>query len=65
VYRNLIPADSQVLAPGGFILLEIGYGQRERVGELLAKSGMDSIEFVPDLQGIARVALAQQIIPSR
>jgi release factor glutamine methyltransferase len=60
VYRRLIPAAFVALVPGGFIVLEIGYGQQQAIRELLAASGFLDIEFTPDLQGIARVASAQR-----
>jgi release factor glutamine methyltransferase len=60
VYRRLIPAAFSVLVPGGFIALEIGYGQSDEVRELLAESGFAEIEFAVDLQGIPRVASAQR-----
>jgi release factor glutamine methyltransferase len=60
VYRSLIPAAFDVLVPGGFLLLEIGYGQSTAVAELLSRSGFAQIEFTPDLQGIPRVACAQR-----
>jgi release factor glutamine methyltransferase len=60
VYRRLIPAAFVVLVQGGFIVLEIGYGQQHAIRELLAASGFLDIEFTPDLQGIARVASAQR-----
>lgn len=60
VYRCLIPAAFAGLAPGGFVLLEIGYGQREAVEEMLAAAGFEQIEFTLDLQGIPRVASASR-----
>ena len=59
VYRRLIPAAFAALIPGGFVLLEIGYGQSHAIIELLVASGFRQIEFVPDLQGIPRVACAR------
>jgi release factor glutamine methyltransferase len=61
VYRRLIPSAFNALAPGGFLLLEIGYGQSPAITDLLAFSGFQQIEFVPDLQGIPRVACAQRL----
>jgi release factor glutamine methyltransferase len=60
VYRRLIPAAFDVLIPGGFVVLEIGFGQSSAIIELLTASGFEQIEFVPDLQGIPRVACARR-----
>lgn len=60
VYRRLIPEAFLALGPAGFLLLETGYGQSQAVAGLLSDAGFESIEFVPDLQGIPRVACAQR-----
>jgi release factor glutamine methyltransferase len=60
VYRRLIPAGYAALAPGGYMLLEIGYGQAEGLRALLAGSGFKGIDFLPDLQGIARVVCGRR-----
>ena len=60
VYRRFIPAAFDALTPGGFVALEIGYGQSTAVEALLAGSGFEQIEFVLDLQDIPRVASAQR-----
>jgi release factor glutamine methyltransferase len=60
IYRRLISAAPTVLVPGGFIALEIGYGQARAAEELLAAAGFTQIEFMPDLQDIPRVACAQR-----
>jgi release factor glutamine methyltransferase len=57
-YERLIPQAWEVLAPGGQLLLEIGHGQREALAEWLR--GWDKVEFVADLQGIPRVAMARR-----
>jgi release factor glutamine methyltransferase len=61
VLRRLIPQAREVLVPGGWIVLEIGHGQAEAVGALLADAGYDEIGFMPDLQGIPRVAAARRV----
>ncbi|MFZ1086912.1 MAG: HemK/PrmC family methyltransferase [Terracidiphilus sp.] len=60
VYRRLIPAAFDALTPGGYLALEIGYGQSPAIAGLLTRSGFEQIEFVPDLQGIPRVACARR-----
>jgi len=58
VYRRLIPQAQAALKPGGWLLLEIGHGQREALEDLLA--GWSDVSFIADLQGIPRVACAQR-----
>jgi release factor glutamine methyltransferase len=60
IYRRLIPQAVEVLVPGGHIVLEIGYDQRDAIHGLLEANRYNNIEFVPDLQGIARVAVARR-----
>ena len=56
VYRRLIPAAFTALETGGLCALEIGYGQSQAVGDLLVNAGFRNVDFLPDLQGIPRVA---------
>ena len=58
VYRRLIPAAFAALTPGGWLVLEIGYGQSESVPALCAAAGFHRIATTPDLQGIPRVVAA-------
>ena len=58
-YRRLIPDAQAALVTGGFVTLEIGYGQQVAVAGLLAEAGLEQIEFTDDLQGIPRVATAR------
>lgn len=60
VYRRLIPSVDAVLVPGGYVVLEIGYGQRNAIAELLKDAGFKEIEFTADLQGIDRVAVGRR-----
>lgn len=59
-YRRLIPAAHAAVAVGGYVALEIGYGQRDAVAGLLKDSGFTGIEFTADLQGIDRVAVGRR-----
>lgn len=58
IYRRLIPQAAQALKSGGWLLMEIGYGQQRAMEELL--TGWNQVGFVADLQGIPRVACAQR-----
>lgn len=58
VYRRLIPEARKVLVEGGWLVMEMGHGQREAVAELLR--GWEQVSFKDDLQGIPRVAIAQR-----
>ena len=58
IYRRLIPQAHAALVPGGLLLMEIGHGQQPALTQLLA--GWQNVGFVPDLQGIPRVAIAQK-----
>lgn len=58
IYRRLIPAAFPALHQGGLLALEIGSGQQAALASLL--KGWDNVRFVPDLQGIPRVALAER-----
>lgn len=58
IYQRLIPEAAARLERGGLLALEIGFGQRTPVQALL--SAWREVEFVADLQGIDRVALARK-----
>jgi release factor glutamine methyltransferase len=61
IYRRLIPAAFHCLIPGGYVLLEIGFNQSPAIAALLAAAGFQQSEFLPDLQGIPRVACARRL----
>lgn len=57
IYPRLIAQAVPLLVPGGWLLMEIGQGQREPVAAMLRD--WDEVDFVSDLQGIPRVAIAR------
>jgi release factor glutamine methyltransferase len=57
VYERLIPQAREMLTPGGWLILEIGYGQRDALGLLLSEWA--DLSFEEDLQGIPRVTSCQ------
>ena len=60
IYRRLIP-DAQVnLESGGYLVMEIGFGQQAVIEELLRANHYERIDFLKDYQGIPRVAVGQK-----
>ncbi len=60
VYRRLIPEALPLLESGGWLMMETGHNQRDAVGALLQGEDWDGVEFIADLQGIPRVAVARK-----
>ncbi len=57
VYRRLLQEAPGVLAPEGRVLMEIGFGQADRLcQEVAASNFLEVINIKPDLQGIPRMA---------
>jgi len=57
VIRQLLNQIEGKICPGGCLLLEIGYGQKEPITSLInSHFAQASIEIVPDLAGIERIA---------
>jgi release factor glutamine methyltransferase len=57
VYQKLVLDGARVLAPGGRLIVELGYKSRDPVLALLGQHWRD-IEVIPDLAGIPRVVAA-------
>ena len=57
--RTIITQDPQYLNPRGWLLLEHGYNQANKVVDLLKLAGFSEIDHVKDLAGINRVTLGQ------
>jgi release factor glutamine methyltransferase len=60
IYRRLIPDAFPHLNAGGFLVMEIGYGQQPAIEALLNASSYTGIRLLPDYQGIPRVAVARR-----
>ncbi len=54
VIRKLVNQSGLMLKTGGYLVIEIGFDQRERVEELVDSSIWELIEIYQDLQGIPR-----------
>lgn len=59
IYRRLIPDARAALVAGGFLAVEVGFGQAAAVKGLFDEAGFRQIESIDDLQGIARVIVGQ------
>ncbi|HHY93222.1 MAG TPA: peptide chain release factor N(5)-glutamine methyltransferase [Firmicutes bacterium] len=59
-YRRLAAGLPAYLAPGGWVLLEVGAGQASAVNRLLAEAGLTVLSPVKDLAGIERVVQAHE-----
>jgi len=64
VYARLIPQAARALAPGGFLILELGYDAQEKVAALLSspegEKEWENVEWRRDLAGIVRVVSARR-----
>ena len=61
IVRILIAESPKYLRSNGFLFVEIGWDQSERVRFLFNPALWQSVEFLPDLQGIPRIVKAQLI----
>jgi len=57
IYRRIVADAPRVLRPGGWLIMELGFGCEAGVREMLA--GWPEIEVTPDLTGIPRVIAAR------
>lgn len=63
VYERLIPQAGRALRTGGWLVLEVGAGQKVAVARLLG--GWQQARFVNDLQAIPRVAVAHRAVDNK
>jgi release factor glutamine methyltransferase len=57
IYQRIVADAPRVLRPGGWLVMELGFGCEAGVRNLLA--GWHEVEVAPDLAGIPRVIAAQ------
>ena len=58
IYDRIVADAPRVLRPGGWLILELGFGSRDYVANLL--SAWDDVRIEPDLSGIPRVIAARR-----
>jgi release factor glutamine methyltransferase len=59
VVRELIAAAPTVLAPGGWLIMEFGYGQQQGVEDVMRTSPLELVRITKDLQQIPRTLVAR------
>ena len=59
IIRRIVAGAVDYLVPGGYLLIEIGFGQHENVRLLFPKDLWQTVDIIPDLQGIPRIVVAQ------
>ncbi len=57
IYDRIVADAPRVLRPGGWLVMELGFGSRDHVADLL--SGWKDVRIEPDLAGIPRVIAAR------
>jgi release factor glutamine methyltransferase len=60
--RALLEDAPRVLVPGGWLIMEFGFGQHDGVREALARSALALDEIRLDLQGIPRTLVARRTV---
>ena len=56
-YRRLLEIAPFLLSEGGLVVVEVGFGQAERVKSMMLESGMKDLDVVQDLQTVPRVVI--------
>jgi len=59
--QKIISQAKQHLKPQGWLMLEHGYDQAEKIANLMKSAGFDSVSSVADLSNILRVTLCQAV----
>ena len=63
IHREIIQGGPSFLKAGGWLLMEIGAGQKDRIENMLKESHLyDNIAFRDDYAGIVRVAVARRVV---
>jgi release factor glutamine methyltransferase len=60
IYRRIVADAPRVLRPGGWLVMELGFGSCDTVSALL--SGWKDLRIEPDLAGIPRVIAARAVL---
>jgi release factor glutamine methyltransferase len=58
IIEKIVLEAPKYLKPGGFLLMEIGFGQAEKAARMFASPIWQSFDILPDLQSIPRIVKA-------
>lgn len=61
IVEKIIADAPKFLKPNGFLLMEIGFNQSTEVREMFLPNLWQTVEFLPDLQGIPRILKARSL----
>ena len=59
IYARIVADAPRILRPGGWLVMELGFGSRDHVATLLG--GWDDLRIEADLAGIPRVVMARRV----
>ena len=59
IIEKIVLEAPKYLRPGGFLLMEIGFGQAEKAAQMFASAIWPGFEILPDLQSIPRIVKAR------
>ena len=59
IIERIVTGAANYLVPGGYLLIEIGFGQNEVVKQLFDTTVWATVDILPDLQSIPRIVTAQ------
>jgi len=59
IIEKIVSEAGAHLRPGGYLLMEIGFNQSQKVREIFSRHTNAEVEFFPDLQGIPRMVKAR------
>jgi release factor glutamine methyltransferase len=60
-YRDICALLPALVAPGGFVIFEVGQGQAEAVAALMTRQGFENVRAKRDLAGVERAIMGQRV----
>ncbi len=60
-YRDICTLLPALVAPGGFVIFEVGQGQAEAVAALMTGQGFENVRAKRDLAGVERAVMGQRV----